>query len=96
MLNKYPTTMIPKIQIPMNRNKSFGLTAFFNIINDGRLSVVTAIIKDRTVPSWAPFANRASAIGIVPKISAYIGTPTIVAKTTPNGFLLPKIFSTQV
>lgn len=96
MLNKYPTTMIPKIQIPMNRNKSFGLTAFFNIINDGRLSVVTAIIKDRTVPSWAPFDNRASAIGILPKISAYIGTPTIVAKTTPNGFLLPKIFSTQV
>ncbi len=51
MLNKYPTTIIPKVQIPMNRNKSFGLTAFFNMINDGRLSVVTAIIKARTVPS---------------------------------------------
>lgn len=28
MLNKYPTTIIPKVQIPMNRNKSFDLTAF--------------------------------------------------------------------
>ena len=28
MLNKYPKTMIPKVQIPMNRNKSLGLTAF--------------------------------------------------------------------
>lgn len=50
---------------------------------------ITPIIKERTTPSKAPFASRASAIGIVPKISAYIGIPTIVAIITPNGLLSP-------
>ena len=61
---------------------------------DGRLSVVTAIIKARIVPSCAPFASSASATGMVPKISAYIGIPTRVAKNTPKGLLLPRYSST--
>ena len=61
---------------------SFFLTAFDNIIIDGHDKVVTAIINDKTVPSPAPFANKLSAIGIVPKISAYIGTPVKVARGT--------------
>ena len=47
-------------KIPSN----FGLTAFRSMIMEGRLSVVTAIIKARIVPSCAPFASRASATGI--------------------------------
>ena len=37
----------------------------------GKDKVVTPIIKDKTTPSCAPFANNASAMGIVPKMSAY-------------------------
>ena len=57
--------------------------------------MVTAIIKDKIVPSWAPFASKASAIGIVPKMSAYMGIPIKVANITPKGLLLPRILSTQ-
>jgi hypothetical protein len=64
---------------------SLGFTAFRSIIIDGRDSVVTPIIKERTTPSRAPFASKASAMGIVPKISAYIGTPATVARITPKG-----------
>ena len=85
--------MIPTVQIPMKRPKSFGRIAFFNMIIDGRDSVVTPIIKDRTTPSLAPLASRASAIGIHPKISAYIGTPAIVAMMTPNGLEIPRNFT---
>lgn len=46
--------MIPTVQIPMNRASSFGLTALRSMMIDGRLRVVTAIIKARMVPSWAP------------------------------------------
>ena len=83
--------MIPTIQIAINVPRSFGLIAFFSIMRDGRLSVVTAIIKLRIVPSKAPLARSASATGIVPKISAYMGTPIIVARITPKGLLLPRI-----
>ena len=69
MLNKYPTTIIPVVHIAIKVPSSFGFTAFFSIIIDGRLSVVTAIIKLRIVPNCAPFDNNASATGIVPKIS---------------------------
>jgi hypothetical protein len=82
--------------MPIKIYKSFGFIAFLNIIIDGKLSVVTPIIKAKIVPSIAPFESKASAIGIVPKISAYIGTPTNVAKTTPNGLLPPSIFSINV
>ncbi len=81
---------MPIVQIPMKIASSFGFTAFLSIIIDGSDKVVTPIINERTTPSNAPLASRASAIGIVPKISAYIGTPAIVAMTTPKGLLLPK------
>ena len=85
--------MIPAAQMMIKAVSSFGFTALRSIISDGRLSVVTAIIKDRIVPRLAPFARRLSATGIVPKISAYMGTPTSVAKITANGFPLPKTLS---
>ena len=46
--------IMPTVQMPVNRASSFGLTALRSIIIEGRLSVVTAIIKDRIVPSCAP------------------------------------------
>jgi len=88
-LNRYPTSTIPMAQIPMNKAKSLGLTAFRSMIIDGRDNVVTAIINDNTVPNWAPLNRSASAIGIVPKISAYTGMPTKVAKITPKGLSFP-------
>lgn len=86
---------MPNVQIPINKANNFGLIAFFNIIIDGKLSVVTAIINDKTVPSKAPLESKASAIGITPNISAYIGIPSIVAIITPKGLFPPKIFSIQ-
>src|SRR5690606_40812384 len=62
---------------------------------EGRESVVTAIIKESTTPSCAPLANNASATGMVPKMSAYIGTPISVASTTPKGLLLPSRVDTH-
>lgn len=87
--------IIPDVQMAINKVNNLGFTAFFNMIKDGRLNVVTAIINDKIVPNCAPFASNASATGIVPKISAYIGIPTSVAKTTPNGLLLPKYFQSM-
>lgn len=81
--------IIPTVQIAAKIASNLGFTAFFSIIIDGRESVVTPIIKDRTTPSLAPFARSASAIGIHPKILAYIGTPATVAMITPNGFPVP-------
>ena len=59
---------------------------------DGSDSVVTPIIKLSTTPSLAPFASRASAMGIQPNMSAYIGIPQIVAIITPNGLPVPSTF----
>ena len=56
--------MIPTVQMAINVPNSFGLIAFFSIMSDGRLSVVTAIIKLKIVPSKAPLYKSASAIGI--------------------------------
>ena len=74
--------IIPITTIKINQNKSFGFTALESIIIDGKESAVTLIIKERIVPTPTPFANNASATGIVPKISAYIGVPRIVASGT--------------
>ena len=82
ILNIKPTDIIPTVTIATNTIISFLFTAFDSIIIDGKDNVVTAIINDKTVPSPAPFNNRLSAIGIVPNISAYIGTPTTVASGT--------------
>ena len=88
--------MIPKVQIAINSANNFGLTAFLSMIREGKDKVVTAIMKDRTVPSCAPLPRSASATGIEPKISPYMGMPTSVAKTTPSGFFPPKIVCIQV
>ena len=87
--------MMPTEQMAMNSASSLGLTALRSMIMEGRDSVVTAIMKDNTVPSCAPLYNSAYAIGMVPKISAYIGTPISVASTTPKGFLLPSTVTTH-
>lgn len=87
--------MMPIAHIAINVPRSFGFTAFFSMIMEGRLSVVTAIIKLRIVPNCAPFASNAYATGIVPNMSAYIGIPTKVARITPNGLLVPNIVSIQ-
>lgn len=86
---------MPPVQIPIKRESSLGFTAFRSIIRDGRDNVVTAIIKDKIAPSCAPLANKASATGIVPKMSAYMGMPTSVAKITEKGLLLPSAVSIQ-
>ena len=77
----------------MNMPRSFGLTAFLSIIIDGRERVVTPIINERTTPKSAPFESKASAMGIVPKMSAYKGIPATVARITPNGLLSPSKLS---
>lgn len=61
---------MPTAVILVKAINNFGFTAFRNIINDGILNAVTAIINDETVPNAAHFINKLSAIGIVPKISA--------------------------
>jgi len=68
------------------QSQQFGFIAFRNIIIEGSESVVTAIIKDKITPSCAPLANNASATGIVPNISAYIGTPINVANITQRDY----------
>ena len=78
ILKKYPTRIIPTVQIAMKMPSNFGLIAFFNMIIDGSDSVITPIINARTTPSFAPFATSASAMGIHPNISAYIYLHTSV------------------
>ena len=78
--------IIPITTIKINQNKSFGFTALESIIIDGKESAVTLIIKERIVPTPTPFANNASATGIVPKISAYIGVPRIVGRKVKTEF----------
>ena len=46
--------MIPAVQITAKVPSSFVLTAFFSIIIDGRDSVVTPFMKERTTPSTLP------------------------------------------
>lgn len=66
------------------------------MMREGSDSVVTAIMNASTVPSCAPFHSSASATGMVPKMSAYIGTPTAVANRTPSGLSPPRIRSIHV
>ena len=87
--------MIPSTQVPVKITSNGVFMTLRSIIIEGKLNVVTAIIKARIVPSCAPLPSRASATGIVPKISAYIGVPAITPKITPKGFLPPKIVSTH-
>ena len=39
--------IIPDVQMAINKVNNLGFTAFFNMIKDGRLNVVTAIINDK-------------------------------------------------
>lgn len=84
---------MPITIIKIKKSNNLGFTAFLNIIKDGKDKAVTLIIKDNIVPSPAPLVNNASAIGKVPKISAYIGIPIIVARGTPYQLLAPSKFS---
>jgi len=86
-LNTYPIMIIPIVQYPINTLNNFGFTTCFNIIIEGKDNVVTPIINERTVPSPTPLATKASAIGKVPNISAYIGTPIKVAIRTEYHYL---------
>ena len=48
-----------------NRASSFGLTALRSMIIEGRLNVVTAIIKERIVPKQAEAAKGASGVKVL-------------------------------
>ena len=82
--------MIPKVTMSTKMINNRGLIALLNMIIDGNDNAVTAIMNDKIVPNCTPFENNASAIGIVPKISAYIGIPTSVAIMTLNGLFSPR------
>ena len=90
-LKKYPTMIMPTVQTAAKMPSSFGFTALRSRIMEGRDRVVTPIIKDRTTPSRAPLASSAYAMGMVPKMSAYMGMPAMVARITPRGLPLPRI-----
>ena len=50
-MNRYPTMMMPTVQAPMNSVSSLGLIALRSMMSEGSDRVVTAIMKDRMVPS---------------------------------------------
>lgn len=90
-LNKYPVIIIPTVTIATKIASSFGLITLASIIIDGKDKAVTLIINASTVPIGTPAINKASAIGIVPNISAYIGIPITDAIITEKGLLEPNI-----
>ena len=63
-LKKYPTRIIPTVQIAIKMPSSFGLIAFFSIIIDGSESVITPISELDIVATFnlidnvAPLAER--------------------------------------
>ena len=73
-----------------NERLEFLGDALLSMIIEGRERAVTAIMKERTVPKPTPLAKRASAMGMVPKMSAYIGIPTAVANKTEKGLFFPR------
>ncbi|MPN10744.1 hypothetical protein SDC9_158041 [bioreactor metagenome] len=73
---------MPAVTMLAKMISNFNFTTFLSMIMEGRERAVTAIMKDRAVPSPTPFKTRASAMGRVPKISAYIGIPTTAAIRT--------------
>ena len=82
---------IPTVTMPTKIISNLLLTTFFSSIIEGNDRAVTAIMKAKTVPIPTPLVTRASAIGKVPKISAYMGIPTKVAITTENAFFSPNM-----
>ena len=91
MLNKYPTIIIPTDTMLINVINNFFFTTLLNITIEGNDNAVTLIMNARIVPMPTPFPINASAIGMVPNISAYIGIPTTLARSTLNGLLPPNI-----
>ena len=71
-LKQYPVNIIPIVHIVINTSNNLGFIAFLSMIIEGRLKVVTAIIKDRTVPNWAPLNNKDSAMGTFQIIIIYV------------------------
>ena len=65
--------IIPNVQMAINKVDNLGFTAFFNMIKDGKLNVVTAIINDKIVPNCAPFESNASATGIKKSVKSTVG-----------------------
>ena len=80
---------MPVVTIPANITRSLIFTTFLSKIIDGNDSAVTAIMNANAVPIPTPLRTSASAIGSVPKISAYIGTPTSVASGTDHQLFWP-------
>ena len=78
------------VQMAAKIPSSFGFTALRSTIMDGSERVVTPIMNDSTTPSRVPLASSASAMGIVPKMSAYMGMPAIVSRITPKGLSVPR------
>ena len=76
--------------MPTKKKSSLGLITLLSMIMEGSERAVTAIMKERTVPRPTPLAKRASAMGMVPKMSAYIGIPRAVANRTEKGLLFPR------
>ena len=95
ILKRYPIRIIPITTIKINAPNNLGFTAFLNIISEGKDKAVTLIINERIVPRPAPFPYSASAIGSVPKISAYIGVPSTVATNGEYHESDPKTISIQ-
>ena len=65
------------------------LTTRLSMMIEGKDSAVTAIMKASTVPSPTPLPTSASAIGSVPKMSAYMGMPISVASGTDHQLSCP-------
>ena len=62
--------IMPTRQMPTNMASRFGFTTRESMVSDGIESTVTLIMKARMVPRPTPFWNSASAMGMVPKMSA--------------------------
>ena len=82
--------MIPVTTKPTNTPNNLFFTTFLSMTMLGNESAVTAIMKDKAVPIPTPLETKASAMGKVPKISAYMGTPTKVASGTEYHLSTPK------
>src|SRR5690606_19506644 len=78
-LKVMPMVRMPTVTTAMKVASSGSLITRLIMINEGSDSAVTAIMKANTVPRPTPLPARASAIGRVPNISAYIGMPTTTA-----------------
>ena len=89
-LKRYPVSMTPPRHITTNVARSFPFTTVLSNTKDGIERIVTDIMNERIVPISMPLPNNASAMGMVPNMSAYTGAPRRVANNTENGLLSPR------